>query len=309
MSRWWSLVGRRDQQIYISRSKNPFLNLAIENYLLRFSPPESVVLFLYVNKPCVVIGRNQNPWLEVNLKLLSQRNQEAADAQPSRGIALVRRRSGGGTVFHDEGNVNYSVISPPKNFTRDKHAEMVAKAIQRFNASARVNERHDIVIDSKSPIAASEHVVPKPLKVSGSAYKFIRNRALHHGTLLLTSPNLGSISKYLSSPGRPFLSAKGVESVRSPVANIFPRMEQHMESVRLSVQKYMIQAFQEMYSMEAKDYFRNLPRLASRGHASETKDGELWAAGTVSKELALQKDVLSDMAILEVSVARLPRLA
>jgi len=87
-------------RVFISQTTNPYLNLSIEHYLLQKTPADSTVLFLYANSPCVVIGRNQNPWIEVNLGVL--RNEKLD-------VKLVRRRSGGGTVFHDEVNVNYSV--------------------------------------------------------------------------------------------------------------------------------------------------------------------------------------------------------
>lgn len=196
-------------QIYISRSRDPLVNLSVEHRLLQTSHPDSTVLILYVNSPCVVFGRNQNPWLEVNLNQLREGDGD--------GVRLVRRRSGGGTVFHDEGNVNFSVICPPPAFNRDKHAEMVVRALGRLGrGNTRVNERHDIVMD----VPPADGVAAKTFKVSGSAYKLTRLRSLHHGTCLLRSPNLGLISPLLRSPAEPFIKARGVESVRSPVANV-----------------------------------------------------------------------------------------
>lgn len=193
-------------QVYQSTSNDPYLNLSIEHHLLQHSHPDSYILFLYINDPCVVIGRNQNPWLEVNLPAL----QEEQD------IKLVRRRSGGGTVFHDHGNVNWSVICPPAVFDRDKHAEMVVRALKDLGVTtAKVNERHDIVIAGDGRGKGNDI-----FKVSGSAYKLTRLRSLHHGTCLLNSPRLKNIGKYLRSPGEPYIKAKGVESVRSPIRNV-----------------------------------------------------------------------------------------
>jgi lipoate-protein ligase A len=198
-------------QVYISRSLNPYLNLSIEHFLLQKTPPNSTVLFLYTNRPCIVIGRNQNPWLEVNLGLLAQPQADIGQ------VSLVRRRSGGGTVFHDEGNVNYSVICPTEAFHRDKHAEMVVRALHKLGVDrAKVNERHDIILIPD----ANHREGAKPLKVSGSAYKLTRLRSLHHGTCLLSSPNIKSISQYLRSPAEPFIKARGVDSVSSPIANV-----------------------------------------------------------------------------------------
>lgn len=199
-------------QIYTSRSHNPYLNLSVEHFLLQTSHPDSTILFLYTNDPCVVIGRNQNPWLEVNLGLL---RSSSSSSSP---ISLVRRRSGGGTVFHDRGNVNYSVICPPAAFDRNKHAEMVVRALHSLGIStARVNERHDIVIADNHPADSSS---PSSFKVSGSAYKLTRLRSLHHGTCLLSSPNLADIGRLLRSPAEPYIKARGVESVRSRIQNV-----------------------------------------------------------------------------------------
>jgi lipoate-protein ligase A len=240
-------------QSYISRSSDPYINLSIEHYLLQKSHPESSILFLYVNRPSIILGRNQNPWLEVNLPLLNA--AQTHPGTPSRieneppglgDVDLVRRRSGGGTVFHDGGNVNWTVISPAATFTRDKHAEMVTRALRSCGVSrSRVNERHDIVLDQ----GISEHTgawgpdhdthsTPwqstsiRPLKVSGSAYKLTRARALHHGTALLNSPNLHVIPSYLRSPAKKFIKGRSVDSVSSPVGNILLDNVQFIENVQ-----------------------------------------------------------------------------
>lgn len=224
-------------QSYVSCSSDPYLNLSIEDHILRKSPPDSTILFLYVNRPCVVIGRNQNPWTEVNLSILNVAigKGDLKETEPPGigAVDIVRRRSGGGTVFHDEGNLNWSITCPRNEFTRDKHAEMVVRALRRQGIErARVNERHDIVLDQghekraidpedthRTPYTV-EGGIPKPLKVSGSAYKLTRQRALHHATTLLESPNLHIISQYLRSPAKHNIEAKGVDSVSSPVSNI-----------------------------------------------------------------------------------------
>ncbi|KAK2595085.1 hypothetical protein QQS21_007216 [Conoideocrella luteorostrata] len=205
-------------QVYISRSHDPLLNLSVEHRLLQNTPPESTILILYVNSPCVVFGRNQNPWLELNLRRLAQiAHQPGEIGWVDSAVKLVRRRSGGGTVFHDHGNVNFSVICPPQAFDRDKHAEMVVRALKSLGRPrTSVNKRHDIVIDVDSSGAQETST----FKISGSAYKLTRLRSLHHGTCLLRSPNLSNISGMLRSPAEPFIKARGVDSVRSPVRNV-----------------------------------------------------------------------------------------
>lgn len=220
-------------QFYLSRSTNPYLNLSIEHHLLQKTPPDSTVLFLYTNRPCVVIGRNQNPWLEINLPLVERLRKEKGGL----GIEIVRRRSGGGAVFHDGGNVNYSVICPPAVFDRNRHAEMVVRALRGLGVSgAKVNCRHDIVVDTgaseTAPGSCPAHDDPNTFKVSGSAFKLTRLRSLHHGTCLLSSPNLARISSFLRSPAAPFVKARGVESVRSRVRNVGVGNGEFEEGVR-----------------------------------------------------------------------------
>lgn len=162
-------------------------------------------------------------------------------------VDLVRRRSGGGTVFHDRGNVNWSVICPSEHFTRDLHAEMVTRALRKCGVQrARVNERHDIVLDQGTNTSFTgtwtaendTHSTPyhsttkRPLKISGSAYKLTRGRALHHGTALLESPNLGSIPKFLRSEVKGFIRGRGVDSVSSPVGNVGLGTERFVRAVQ-----------------------------------------------------------------------------
>ena len=153
--------------------------------------------------------------MEVNLPRLAEIQNRAASVGWTAGpVQLVRRRSGGGTVFHDQGNVNFSVICPPSAFDRNKHAEMVVRALSSLGRSnARVNERHDIVMDVADDSIGT-------YKISGSAYKLTRLRSLHHGTCLLQSPNLKNISGMLRSPAEAFIKTRGVDSVRSPVRNV-----------------------------------------------------------------------------------------
>ncbi|ERS95874.1 hypothetical protein HMPREF1624_07951 [Sporothrix schenckii ATCC 58251] len=200
-----------------SVGRNPYANLAIEHRLFERAHPQSRLLLLYRNAPCVVIGRNQNPWAEVNLNQLSARARPTGvpQAPPLGDVQLVRRRSGGGAVYHDAGNANWSVHIPAAGFDRDQHALMVARALQTLGVtSARVNERHDIVVGSGSADDVGEY------KISGSAYKLTNRRALHHGTCLLGA-DLAAVSGLLRAPpAAPYLKARGVASVRSPVRNV-----------------------------------------------------------------------------------------
>ncbi|KAL2828716.1 hypothetical protein BDW59DRAFT_159511 [Aspergillus cavernicola] len=254
-------------QIYQSLSTDPYVNLSIEHFLLEHAPPESNILFLYVNRPCVVIGRNQNPWLETNLQKLH--NDRAGSDNDHDDVVFVRRRSGGGAVFHDTGNLNYSVISPRTTFTRNKHAEMMVRALHRIGAvNTSVNDRHDIVM-----------FMDQPRKVSGSAFKLTRFRALHHGTCLLDSPNINILGSFLRSPAREYIKAKGVESVRSPVANVSSALGDALAPFSTqSVISSAIEEFAQLYQTGP-----DAVRRAQRAHAIEPElyAGDNWVAGAV----------------------------
>ncbi|WWC61224.1 uncharacterized protein I303_103804 [Kwoniella dejecticola CBS 10117] len=185
---------------YISESHDPWFNLSFEDWLLRDTPHDQPVLFLYRNFPCVVIGRNQNPWKETTPHHL----REA-------GIPLVRRRSGGGTVFHDLGNTNFSIILPRLLFTRSHGAELVSRAIRdRLGIEqCTINERNDVIIKDGT----------RELKMSQpSPYKIIQHRAYHHGTMLISS-SLNELGKSLRS-NSPNMQTKSILSHRSPVTTL-----------------------------------------------------------------------------------------
>jgi lipoyltransferase/lipoate-protein ligase len=192
-----SILPRGLKATVLSHSTNPYLNLSLETYLFT-SHPQTHILLFYRNRPTVVIGRNQNPFSQVNLPH----------------IDFLRRFSGGGTVYHDLGNVNFSVRMPRQEFNRQTYAEMVVRAIERRNVSGcRVTDRGDIV----------KVCGDSGYKVSGSAYKISKDIAYHHGTMLLDS-DLNELRRALKIEGRIMIRDKGVDSVRANhVANIpFP---------------------------------------------------------------------------------------
>ncbi|KAI2788600.1 hypothetical protein POX_e06620 [Penicillium oxalicum] len=277
LERFSELVRRpsSQHQVYQSLSTDPYVNLSIEHFLLENAPVDSSILFLYINRPCVVIGRNQNPWLETDLRVLY--NDRQPNAGRSNGAVYVRRRSGGGAVFHDEGNLNYSVISPRTTFTRDKHAEMVVRALHRIGAvNTSVNERHDIVM--KSPVTESASNEPNFRKVSGSAFKLTRHRALHHGTCLLDSPNINDLGRFLRSPARGYIQARGVDSVRSPVGNVSSALADSYFSMQ-AVMDNIVEEFASLYGVHT-----DVVRRARRALAGEPDlfAGDRWVMGTVS---------------------------
>jgi len=180
-------------KVYLSNTYNPYFNLAFEEYLVRCHNPGDQVLFLWQNQNTVVIGRNQNPWKECNLEELN--HQEGR---------LVRRLSGGGAVYHDMGNLNFTFIS---SFSEDKVRENIKLIIKALS----LNEIH-AVFSGKNDILVQEY------KISGNAF-FVEDDILcHHGTLLIDA-DLKKMGRILAVSQKK-LHSKGIDSVRSRVKNL-----------------------------------------------------------------------------------------
>ncbi len=185
-------------RLYVSREDDPFFHLAVEEWLLRELPAGEEAWFLYRNRPCVVVGRFQNPWKECDLGWMGEQ-----------GYPLVRRPSGGGTVWHDPGNVNFCRVGPLKGFHKDLALLEVQKRLAGFGVRVEINVRHDLVVAMEDGSTR---------KVSGSAYKQTKDRALHHGTLLIAG-DLDRLERSLASPVV-LAETRSIPSVRSKVMNL-----------------------------------------------------------------------------------------
>ncbi|MDD4772478.1 MAG: lipoate--protein ligase [Eubacteriales bacterium] len=177
-----------------NNSVNPYFNLAAEQYLL--DSDYNNILILWRNSPAVIIGQNQNAYAEVNDAYIREHN-----------IALVRRLTGGGAVFHDLGNINYTFITPQTeggalDFRR--FCMPVIEALRNLGADAGMSGRNDIVIGGR--------------KISGTAQCVRNEKTMHHGTLLF-SADLSYMSGSLNVNAEK-LNSKGIKSVSSRVGNI-----------------------------------------------------------------------------------------
>lgn len=223
-------------KIYLSRGHDPRVNLAYEEMLTKEAQEDDIILYLWQNDNTIVIGRNQNPHRECDLKRIEEDD-----------VTLVRRLSGGGAVFHDLGNLNFTFIAHEKNYDQEKNFALVLDALKDFDLHGEFSGRNDLLLDGK--------------KFSGNAFSRFHAMRVHHGTLML-DVDLTKMANYLTvHPLK--MKAKGVTSVRSRVVNLYdlaPEMnvENLMESLMKSFEKIYGKADSvEVLSediLEGKDY-------------------------------------------------------
>jgi lipoate-protein ligase A len=176
-----------------SQSLDVYRNLAIEEYLMDQVVDRGPVLFLWRSDCAVVMGKNQNPWRECRLDLMRDE-----------GVPLARRISGGGTVYHDAGNLNYSVIVDRTKYREDQAYEMVLQALKTFGVDAEKTGKSNLSVDGR--------------KFSGNAFCFRKGRVLHHGTLLLDT-RLERLDRYLGSMFDQ-IETRAIASVPAEVMNL-----------------------------------------------------------------------------------------
>jgi lipoate-protein ligase A len=181
-----------------SNINDPFVNLAIENWVFKNWLKDKPILMLWQNKPSLVIGRAQNPWLECDLTSALKDK-----------ITIVRRQSGGGTVFHDQGNINFTFLMPNNLYDKKSHLNIIISALKKLGIDTSINDRNDIVTQIQG----------QSFKLSGSAYRETKHTSFHHGTLLIKS-DLELLKRYLHHKQDKNIEAKGVPSVRSRVTSI-----------------------------------------------------------------------------------------
>src|SRR6056297_40615 len=186
-------------------SFDPCFNLAVEEYLFnRISGSKETIFMLWQNDPTIVVGRFQNTLEEINYEYVN-----------SRSINVVRRISGGGTVYHDRGNLNYTFIVDRDSehvFDFGTYCKPIVEVLRQKGVKADFNSRNDLTIEGK--------------KFSGNAQHMRKGKLLHHGTLLFYS-DLSVLSSALNVSPEKFVS-KGLKSVRSRVTNIKPHLQENM---------------------------------------------------------------------------------
>jgi lipoate-protein ligase A len=214
--------------------------------------PSYRILFLWRNADTVVIGRHQNPWKECNVEKMERD-----------GVYLARRQSGGGAVYQDLGNTNFTFMTSLDQYDQEENFRIIIDALAKFDITAERSGRNDILVDGR--------------KVSGSAFKRAKDRAFHHGTLLI-SADLGRLVDYLN-PTKKKLVSKGIESVKSRVANL-SEFNSGLDHDKLTAA--IIETFLEHYGEKAevehltRDDLAKIPSLNK--HFEELRDWN-WRFG------------------------------
>jgi lipoate-protein ligase A len=196
---------------YLSNSStDPHFNMAFDEFCLEQLKADEPVFYLWQNRPSVIIGLNQSAYAEVNLPYLQEK-----------GIVLARRVTGGGAVYHDLQNLNYTITGRIRDLESDypAYVETMARALRELGVPAELSGRNDILVEGR--------------KCSGYAKRVSKDRLMIHGTLMY-DVDIDTLTQVLSVPGSK-LSAAGVSSVRSRVANLKTYLPQFQS----------IQAFQE----------------------------------------------------------------
>ena len=236
--------------LYLGTSNDPYYNLAVEQHLLETVKEDQCILYLWQNQNTVVIGRNQNPWKECRTTLLDEE-----------GGHLARRLSGGGAVFHDMGNMNFTFLVPESEYDLDRQLTVIQEAVRSLGIPAEKSGRNDILSEGR--------------KFSGNAFYKHDGKAYHHGTLLF-DVDMNKLGRYLN-PSKAKLQSKGVDSVRSRVVNL----KSIREDLTLEMlTEALVRSFAQVYGGEPqilteKDMdMAEVQRLAERNRTWEWNYGQ-----------------------------------
>ncbi|KAF2071902.1 hypothetical protein CYY_006781 [Polysphondylium violaceum] len=241
-------------KIYKSTTNNPLFNIATEDWLFKQFNLNQQTLFLWRNTPTVVIGRYQNPYKECHLQRMDEDN-----------VVLARRYSGGGAVYQDLGNTNFTFLSNTNSYDKHRNTSIIINSLKNLGIpEPEASGRNDIIVQGK--------------KISGSAYKQSGQRSFHHGTIMI-DVNLDSLQKYLN-PNKDKLKSKGISSVISRVVNLKTLNENLNHETICST---IIDEFQKTYgefNVEIEELnTSDLERIPSLNEVYQTLNNWDWRYG------------------------------
>ena len=206
----------------ISPQYNPFLNRAVEQYLIENQEEDTVTMYLWKNQQTVVIGYNQNPYAECNVQLLLEE-----------GGHLMRRGTGGGAVYHDLGNINFSFIADKSLYEVKKQLSVIQDALLSYGLQTEISGRNDLICEGR--------------KFSGNAFAKGQSNDLHHGTILIKTDG-AMMQRYLIVDKAKLLK-NGVKSVASRVINL---NELVPELTSENIKRPLIASFEKVYGGKAE---------------------------------------------------------
>lgn len=247
---------------YESPSTDPYTNLAAEEVLFTLVPPKQRLLMLWQNRDCVVVGKYQNTVEEINVRYVSEHD-----------LPVVRRLSGGGAVYHDEGNLNYTLIqdlSPGETPDFRPFAAPVIRALARLGVTAEFTGRNDVAVDGR--------------KISGGAQYVKNGRVLHHGCILLNA-DADKIAAALRVSEAKFRS-HGVRSVTSRVAgiNAYAPRPIPMEELRQTLREEFLASEECRPFALSPEAEREIQRLRREKYATRKWNYGFGGAYSVTKE-------------------------
>ena len=256
-------------------------NMAFDEYVLESLPLDEPVFYLWRNAPSVIIGLNQSAYAEVNLPYLE-----------SRGIALARRVTGGGAVYHDLQNLNYTIAGRSRDLNADypEYLHLVVDALRAMGVSAELSGRNDIMVEGR--------------KCSGYAKRVWKDRLMVHGTLMF-DVDLEELMQALAVPGSK-LDAKGIASVRSRVANLKDYLPQfggilefrdalHGILAAGDGEVMLSPAQQAEIDAMAEDKFRSWDWIYGRSPAAAFRASRKFPCGTVEISWSVEHGLLKDV--------------
>lgn len=242
-------------QIIIGNQYNPHLNLAVESSLLNDGDDDTLTMFLWKNQQTVVYGYNQNPFTECNVDMLLSEGGHAA-----------RRRTGGGAVYHDLGNLNFSFAAYKNLYDVRKQLKVIQTALGYLGLETEISGRNDITFDDR--------------KFSGNAFGFFKERRLHHGTILIKT-DTERLTKYLKvNPAK--LQKHGVKSVASRIINL----SEVVDITSDTIMPYLTKAFEQVYEMkpETVDFDDLLTDNVMKTRDIFASDEYLFGNGVISMQ-------------------------